>query len=128
MKTPSRKKIKPYEWSPVDPQEVVLVNQSNELFVGGVKLTDIELKNIQAEVKALKSFRLWSLFQNTVKQKAIETGFVKAETWERTMAGKMMLLNLDVLKSIVDSIERVPPLHTGLPVKQSQRRLHEPKL
>lgn len=112
-KTPP-KKIKAPEWVPVDAREVVVVTQDHKLFIGGEQLTEIELKNLQAEVKALKTFRIWSLFQNTVKQKAIETGFIKAETWERTMAGKMMLLNLDVLRSIVDAIEKVPPLHTPM--------------
>lgn len=113
----SKKKIKPNEWVPVDVLDVVVVTKDHKLFVGGQQLTDIELKNLQSEIKALKAFRIWSLFQNTVKQRAIETGFVTSETWERTMSGKMMLLNLDILRSIVDAIEKVPPLHTPIPMR-----------
>lgn len=110
--TKPKKAPKANSWSSVDPLDVLTATKDKILLLGDTKLTDVELKNLQMEAKTLKNFRLWSIMQNTIKQKAIVMGLVESETWERTISAKMMLLNLDILKSVVDSLLVAQPLHT----------------
>lgn len=102
------------------------MTKEHKMLLGGELLTEVDLKNLQAEIKALKAFRIWSIFQQTLKQKAIQMGLVESETWERTMSAKMMLLNLDVMKSIVDVLEQAKPLHT--PAAPPQVPKHKPEM
>lgn len=111
-------KPQPWEWSPVDPFAVVTITQDRKIMLGSEQITETELKNLQAEAKVLKNMRIWHVLQETVKQKSIQMGFVEAETWERTMSGKMMLHNLGILKSVVDSLLHMPPQYVAtLPPK-----------
>lgn len=119
------KPSKPWDWSPVEPLDVIVVTKERQLTIGGEPVTEVQLKNLQAEVKALKTFHLWRIMQETVKNRAVESGFIKAENWEQTMSGKMMLHNLGILRSIVEVLESVPPLHT--PPAPPRPVKHEPK-
>lgn len=111
-KKSSKKQNKAWEWSPIDLKEVFVVTKEHKMLLGGELLTEVDLKNLQSEVKALKAFRLWRIFNETLRNKAVEMGFIKAENWEQTMSGKMAIFNLDVLKSITDVLEQAKPLHT----------------
>lgn len=101
-----------WDWSPVDTRDVLSATKDKILLLGDIKITDTELQNLQMEAKTLKNFRIWKIMQETIKQKAIKMGFVESETWERTMSGKMMLLNLDVLRTVIESLLLAQPLHT----------------
>ncbi len=120
MKKHSSRKINKKEWVVVDPQDVLRVTPDKKILLGGKEITEVDLENLQAEVKAFKHMRLFTLFDNTVRQKAIEMGFVESETWERTMSGKMMLFNLDMLKSLMASVEAVKPTPPPAPKKSTQ--------
>lgn len=123
-KQPKKAKVKPWQWSPVDPLEVLSVSKEQILLLGSERITETELKNLQMEAKTLKTFRLWRIMQETVKQKAIQMGFVDAETWERAMSGKMMLHNLGILHSIVENLTIVPVARTPLTTpRPSKHRL-----
>lgn len=125
-KKPKKKtSLKAWEWSVVDPTQVLVVGQDRKMTLGGEVITEIELKNLKAEVKALKNFRVWRIFQETIKQKAIEMGFVKADNWEQTMSGKMMLHNLGILRSVVEVLEQTTP--PSLPPVAPRASLHQPK-
>lgn len=115
-KKPKKAKTSP-DWTAVDPLEVFAMSKDMRMTLGGEPISETELKNLQQEVKALKAFHIWRIMTETVKQKAIQTGFVESENWERTMSGKMMLHNLGILKSIVDSIERVPQVNAPIAPK-----------
>lgn len=114
---------KPWEWSPIDPRQVLTVSKERVLLLGDQVITETELRNLQAEAKVIKNSQIWRVMQETVKQKAVLMGFVEAETWERTMSGKMMLHNLGILKSIVDTLTVVPtqkmPLQMPKPSKHT---------
>ncbi len=127
-KTPKkREKSQPkaWEWSPVDLNQVLTVTQDRKILLGSEVITETELRNLQGEAKALKNMRIWLILQETVRQKAIEMGFVQAETWERTMSGKMMLHNLGILKSIVETLIKVPEAHAPLVAPRPSK--HVPK-
>jgi hypothetical protein len=109
-KIPKKKASKPWDWSPVDPLEVLVVTKDHKMFIGSEPITEIELKNLQQEVKALKSFRVWRILQETIRQKAIEKGLIQSVVWEETLAAKMMIHNLGIIKTIVEVLDtyRVP--------------------
>lgn len=128
MTKPTSKKPKTsnaWEWSPVDQNSVLRVDQSHRILLNGEEITATELENLRAEVGAFKNFRLWRLFDNTLRERAIEIGFVKAENWEQTSSGKMMLYNLGTMKSIMAAIEKMPPLHTA--AARTRAPLHQKK-
>lgn len=110
----SKTKKKKTDWTPIDPNDVFQVTDDRKILVGGQEITEVELDNLRAEVKAFKNFRLWALFDGTLRQKAIETGFILAENWEATQSGKMMIHNLGIMKSIMVAIIKTPPLHTPI--------------
>lgn len=118
----SKPKQKVWEWSPVDPLDVLVVDKDRKMSLGGAPITDIELKNLQQEVKALKAFRLWGIFQETIKQKAIDRGFLESLDWEQTLSGKMMVHNLGILRSIVEVIEKATP--TSQPIAPPRQQRH----
>lgn len=106
--TSPRKAKEPYgpgKWVAVDPAFVLNVTKDGQIVVFGEKITAVELKNLQAEVKSLKQFRIWSIIQNTLKQKAIEKGFYEATDWEMALSGKMMAHSLGIIQSIVKVID-----------------------
>lgn len=83
-------------------EDVVSVDKSGTIILlGGEKITEAELKNLRAEVKTLKNFRIWKIFQETLRQKAIEKAVLNSTDREQTLAGKMMIHDIGVMKSIV---------------------------
>lgn len=92
------------KWLTVDPKEVLQVNKQKVMLLFGQPITEIELKNLKEEVKALKMLRIWRIFQETLKHEAIKQGFVEAENWEMTLSGKMMLHSLGIMQSITDAM------------------------
>lgn len=84
------------------------------LYISGAPIGEVELQNLKQEVRTLKQLHIWRIMQETVRNEAIEYGFFSSTDWERTLAGKMMVHNLGLLKSMVDAIEKytipqVPP-------------------
>lgn len=104
------KHLKMSDWDGVDPKQVLVVTKERKMVVDGEVLSDIEIKNLQDEVKSLKNFRIWRIMQETVKHKAVEKGFIESLSWEQTLSGKMMLHNLGLLRSIVEVIDNHFPL------------------
>lgn len=98
-------------WS-VDPERVFSVSKGGSLMLGGKQITDVEKKNIKSEVRALKDFEVYRIIVNTLRQKAIEkailtsTDLYSLKGNEQILAGKMMIYSLDIIKTIVDRIDK----------------------
>lgn len=90
----------------VDPHQVVQ-SQNGRALIGGLSFTEQEVKNLKTEIKVLSQLQLWQIFQETIKQKAIEKAVLSSTDWEQVLAGKMMIHNLGIQKSIVDLIEKL---------------------
>lgn len=76
------------------------------VIVDGKEISREQLIALRAEVELLKKFQIWSILQETVKQKAIELGVKNSTNWNDTLAAKMMLHNIGIQQSIVDVIDR----------------------
>lgn len=96
---------KKQKWTAVDAKDVLVADKKRGLLFMGEPLTDLELQNLKQEARTLKHFRLWHVFQETVRQEAIEQGLVNATNWEMTLSAKMMLHCLGIMASIVNVLD-----------------------
>ena len=85
----------------------VLQSGKDGLYLGGVKLSDQEVQNLDAEVKYFKSLRLFSIFTETVREQARLTMFEQAKDFDDMKSGKAMLHAIGVLESILNAVEKV---------------------
>lgn len=93
------------EWT-IDPEEVVHITEAGLIFINGTQISDIEIKEIKAEARALKNFRIYKIFQETLKQKAVEKSVLQSKNFEEVLAGKMMIHSVGIIKSIVDLFDK----------------------
>lgn len=107
---------------PIDTYEVVKAVKG-VLYLGTDPMTEIEVANLKQEVRALRTFRIWRIMQETVRQQAIERGVITSENWEHVLSAKAMLFDLDILRNIVTAIDTYsipqiapPKKRTGIPL------------
>jgi len=86
------------------PQDVIR-DAKGILYLGKEKITDQELKVLQAEAKALKSMRLWSILNETAKQIVYDRGWKESTTMEHLNTAKTMYSILEFQQSVVDIIK-----------------------
>lgn len=82
------------------------VDRNGKLYLGGEEMTEPEIKAIKEEIKYLDKTRVWHIFQETLRQKAIDKAMLNSTEWEHVLAGKMMIHSLGIFKSIVEAIKR----------------------
>lgn len=79
----------------------IITTDKTKLKLNGKDITQAELRQLQAEIKALEGFRIWGIMKNSLKHIAQDKIFNKSLNFEDTMAGKMMLFNLGTQESII---------------------------
>jgi len=85
------------------PQDVIR-DVKGVLYLGKEKITDQELKVLQAEAKVFKSMRLWSILNETAKQIVYDRGWKESTTMEHLNTAKTMYSILEFQQSVVDII------------------------
>lgn len=106
------KQVNPIESWSVNPQSVFSVSNTGLILLNGEQITSQELKNLKSEVRALKEFQIYNILQNTLRQKAVEkavltsTDLYSLKGNEQVLAGKMMVYSLDILKTIIESVDK----------------------
>lgn len=83
--------------------DVVSQDKAGNLYVDGKPVTKDEIRQIQAEIKAMDGFRIWKLMGESTKSAAEERLYRKAVTADDMVFGKAMLYNLSLQKSILES-------------------------
>jgi len=86
--------------------EEILTREKGFLLINGERATEDELKQLKAEARALKGFRLWKLMTDSTKHVAQDKIFNKATTFEEVRYGKSMMWCIDLQQSIIDTIEK----------------------
>jgi len=76
-------------------------------FIGGKKVEGAQLQELKAEAITWLKSGLWSIIMETIKQKALEKATIESTQWEHTLAGKMMLHDLGLIRSIVEGLEKI---------------------
>ncbi len=120
-KKPKKSIKKSPEWTDLDSRDILLVSKEGAIFLGGEKLTQADVQNLQQEIKSLKQFRIWRILQETLRHKAVEKAITQSENWEQVLSGKMMLHALGVMKSIVHVLEHKTFPHPAQPTGQTQK-------
>lgn len=91
----------------IDPWKVFTCDErTGVLKLNGEQLADSEVKELKAEVDVFTRFKLWGIFHETLRQKAIEKAVLHSTDFEQVLTGKLMLLNLSVMKTIMDLIQK----------------------
>lgn len=83
-------------------------SKKNLIFIDDKPITENELKQLKAEVKALEGFRIWNIMTNSIRHVAYDKIFNKAVNFDDVTYGKAMLYNLDTLQSIARVIKSRP--------------------
>lgn len=95
------------DWK-VDPNNVIsFVKTDTGLlkgYLGMNELSEQEAKNLQQEARTLEQFRIWDVFQETLRQEAINRAVMSSKNFEEVLAGKMMVHNLGVMKAVLENI------------------------
>lgn len=81
------------------------VNGKEILYLHNKALEDAEVKNLQQEIRHLKSLWIWKIITETLKDQAQQVMFTKSKDYSDMVAGKMMLYNLGVQENIIKMIE-----------------------
>lgn len=97
----------------LDPEEVLHIAEVRQpngamvkvIMLGDEKITAGELQALKEEVIYFENTRLKRVFENTVREKSIESAFVKSLTYDDAKTGKLMVLNLDILERIAKTIK-----------------------
>lgn len=89
-----------------NPDLVITVGEKNGLvYLNGEQISDQELFNLAEETRALETWKVWGIVQNTLSDMARKTMNEKATTYEDMMSGKLILYALDIQRSILSSIK-----------------------
>lgn len=90
------------------PEDVLRQDKkTGAILLGGIALTDIEKRALNAEAKAIKNMRIWSVINETIKQQCYERGWRDSTTIEHLNTAKIMYNVLDTQQSIVNSFENM---------------------
>ena len=85
------------------PEDVLSQDKrTKEIRVGGKKLTDIEIRSLCSEAKALENMRIWSIINESIKQQCYERGWRDSTTIDHLNTAKIMYNVLDTQNSIVN--------------------------
>lgn len=72
--------------------------------VGGKRVSSVQVKNLQDEVKMLEQTQLWKLFTETLKHEAELRMFTNAKTTEDLFWGKAILHAIGIFQTINNAI------------------------
>ncbi len=89
----------------VIPEDVIQNDKQGNVYLGGNKITDQELRSLIAEAKALENMRIWSIMNETVKQLAYEKGWKNSTSLEHLNTAKTEYHVLDLQQSIIKTIK-----------------------
>ncbi len=90
---------------PIDPYHVLTyVEKIGVLKLGGEQLSDREVEELKAEADYFTRTRLYRIYHETLRQKAVEKGFYESTDQDQVLAGKMMVHSLAVQKMIIAAI------------------------
>lgn len=90
----------------VNPEYVMTLGKDGSMFLNGKKIDDTEAATLKSEAIALKNFKLWNIMQETLHDQAIKVMCEKSTNWEDMRGGKLMLHNLEVIKTIVETANK----------------------
>lgn len=73
-------------------------------YLGQEPISKREATNLRSEAITLKSMKIWSLYQDMIRNQALTDGVKTSTKWEQVVSSKNMVYCLDILKSTVNSL------------------------
>ena len=89
-----------------NPLHVFDVSPSGIPFLAQEPITKERAKQLKSEAGLLKSMLIYDIIQETIRQEAV-TKALLSKNWEEVSTGKSMLVNLGIIKKIVNTIEGI---------------------
>lgn len=87
----------------VDYKKVVTFNKEiGAIYIGKDRADDSRIANLKSEAEFLMQSDLWRLLSESVRHLAYEMMFVKSQSLNDLLAGKMLLFNLDSQQKTID--------------------------
>jgi hypothetical protein len=100
----------PQKWDGVDQNAIIDARQGRDgtllVYIGGELIDKERLMQLKGELEAWRRTDLYRIMGETIKGKAIQKIVIESKSWEEDIAGKMMLHNLGIERSIMDTIEK----------------------
>lgn len=89
--------------------EEVFNTKNRIIYLGQQPLTEQQAQILKDEAIQFKKTLLYRVFYETLKQQAIDKGLTYSQTFEDTLASKMILYNLEEMRKIVEwlSIQKI---------------------
>ena len=91
----------------VNPNKVIYVSPSGNVYLGNEVIQKDVAQRLREEARYIDKTYLWEIFQETVKQQAIDKAVIKSTNFEHVLGGKLMIHNLGILKNIVERIKKI---------------------
>lgn len=94
----------------IDPHKIVssetLPTGAYIIKVGGQKISEVEVANLQSEAKMIEGTRMWKLIVETLSAAAEDSIFRSSKNMEDIHYGKSMLFSISVIRNIFKEISR----------------------
>lgn len=94
----------------IDPNKVIssetLPNGAFVVKIGGQKMTETEVLNLQSEAKMIEGTRFWKLISETLTAAAEDSIFRASKNIEDIHYGKTMLVNIASIKNLFNILKR----------------------
>lgn len=96
--------------SAIDPHKIIsaetLATGAFVVKIGGEKMSEVELANLQNEAKVIQGTRFWKIAIETLTAAAQDSMFKSSKNLEDLHYGKTMLFNISVLDNLFNIIKR----------------------
>jgi hypothetical protein len=79
------------------------------VYIGMEPVTRERAKELKSQASLLKGFLLWDVLQETIRNEAVYIGLKTSTNFEGVLQGKAMLLNLDIIRGIVEKMDKINP-------------------
>jgi hypothetical protein len=89
-----------------NPLHVFDISPTGIPYINQEPITKPKALQLSQEAGLLKSMLLYDVIQESIKQEAV-TKALKSEKWEDVITSKTMLVNLGIIKKIVDTVQSI---------------------
>lgn len=104
----------------VDYRAVITVDKTGFAYIGKERIDEGRLANLKSEAEFLSRSDLWKLLTETMRYSAYEKMFIKSESLNDLLAGKMWIYHLDTQQKILEMFKShrksaiPPPPQSGM--------------
>ena len=104
----------------VDYKAVITVDKAGFAYIGKERIDESRLSNLKSEAEFLSRSDIWKLLNETMRYYAYEKMFIKSESLNDLLTGKMWIYHLDTQQKILEMFKShkknniPPPPPTGM--------------